>query len=93
VMGSRFRDGEELNRAEGRLNGHGFSGLRLRTTRERDATRSLPQCAATAPLRTSRGTASYCMARPAGQSLALVTVVRHRAEKTTRPFEELFLLS
>jgi hypothetical protein len=26
---------------------------------------ALPQCAATAPLRTSRGTASYCMARPA----------------------------
>jgi hypothetical protein len=41
VMGSRFRDAcEELNRAEGRLDGHGFSGLRLRTTRERDATRS-----------------------------------------------------
>ena len=54
MMGSRFRDGEELNRAEGRLNGHGFSGLRLRTARERDATRSLPQRATTAPLRTSR---------------------------------------
>ena len=28
------------DRREGRLDGHGFSGLRLRTTRERDATRS-----------------------------------------------------
>jgi hypothetical protein len=26
---------------------------------------ALPQCAATAPPKTSRGTASYCMARPA----------------------------
>jgi len=26
--------------SEGRLDGHGFSGLRLRTSRERDATRS-----------------------------------------------------
>jgi hypothetical protein len=43
------------------LDNHGFSGLRLRTARERDASRALPQCVATVPLKASRGTTSYYM--------------------------------
>ena len=50
------------------LDDHGFSGLRLRTTRERDASRALPQCVATLPLKLSRGTAGYYMLVP-GQFL------------------------
>jgi hypothetical protein len=40
---------------------HGFSGMRLRTARERDASRALPQCVATVPPKASRGTTSYYM--------------------------------
>ena len=43
------------------LDDHSFSGLRLRTARERDASRALPQCVATVPLKASRGTTSYYM--------------------------------
>jgi len=41
---------------------------------------ALPQCAATAPPKTSRGTAGYCMARPArGEVYACLRVVRQWA--------------
>src|SRR3989442_15552049 len=41
---------------------------------------ALPQCAATVPPRTSRGTASYCMARPArGQSTLSCVAYSSRA--------------
>jgi hypothetical protein len=65
------------------LDDHGFSGLRLRTARERDASRALPQCVATVPLKASRGTTSYYMPvqpldtlRPFA-GLALVRLLSH----------------
>ena len=56
----RAKSGSRLDARNG-LDDHGFSGLRLRTARERDASRALPQCVATVPLKASQGTTSYYM--------------------------------
>jgi hypothetical protein len=74
VVTGRTRPVTSNERAPGRvprngLDDHGFSGLRLRTARERDASRALPQCVATVPLKASRGTTSYYMPVQPEQSL------------------------
>src|SRR5262249_44705825 len=61
---------------EGRLDNHGFSGLRLRTTRQRDATRSHTAMRGNCTTEDEpRDTASYCMLVQPEESLDLFAVV------------------
>ena len=64
---------------EGRLDNHGLSGLRLRTTRKRDATRSHAAMRGNCTTEDEPGTASYCMLVQPEESLDLFAVVRQRA--------------
>ena len=83
---------------EGRLDDHGFSGLRLRTTRERDATRSHAAMRSHCTTEDEPGAASYCMFVQPEKSLDLFAVVRQvRAlggsaqSRWTRPVESVFV--
>jgi hypothetical protein len=70
---------------ENGLDDHGFSGLRLRTARERDASRALPQCVATVPLKASRGTTScYMPVQPRGESTPVCGLCASAPEQLSR---------
>ena len=66
----------EADRGEGRPDNHGFSGLRLRTARQRDATRRHASMRGNCTTEDEPGTASYCMLVQPKESLDLLAVVR-----------------
>src|SRR5262249_53259448 len=73
---SKFHQGPPLLILEGRLDNHGLSGLRLRTTRQRAATRSDAAMRGNCTTEDEPGTASYCMLVQPKESLDLLAVVR-----------------
>src|SRR5262249_7028329 len=63
---------------EGRLDNHGLSGLRLRTTRQRDATRSHTAMRGNCTTEDGPGTATYCLM----VILLRLTVLNWRGRRT-----------